>query len=110
MSTLKVDTIEDLSAGTSVDATYVVHGTAKVWVNLKGTDTFGVTGSVNLTSATDNSAGDYTLTIASDMADVTYTITTGITHDSANDLHDFCPAPQRLTGSYDHETATGAGT
>ena len=52
--------------------TNVVQGLAKVWANLKGTDTFALRDSFNLTSATDNGTGSYTLTIANNMGNVNF--------------------------------------
>ena len=51
------------------------QGLAKTWANLKGTDTFGLRDSFNVTSATDNGTGDHTITIASDMANANYSLT-----------------------------------
>jgi len=51
--------------------TNVTQGLAKCWVNFNSTS-FGVSDSFNLTGATDNGTGDYTVTIASDMGNVNY--------------------------------------
>ena len=51
--------------------TDVTQGLAKCWVNFNSTS-FGVSDSFNLTGATDNGTGDYTVTIASDMGNVNY--------------------------------------
>ena len=44
----------------SVDTDYVVSGSAKSWVNFNGTSTLAIRDSLNTTSVTDNSTGNYT--------------------------------------------------
>ena len=56
--------------------TNITQGLNKVWANLKGTDTFALRDSFNVTSATDNSTGDHTITIANDMGNGNYSVTT----------------------------------
>ena len=97
MSTIKVDTyltrggaseiaIDKLKGVTAAGSMLVVgeggttttslqQGLAKVWVQFKGPDTFGIQDSFNLTSMTDNGTGDYTLTIANDMVNALYSAT-----------------------------------
>ena len=58
----------------SIDTDYLLNGTAKLWMNLDGS-TFGIGDSFNMTSATDNGAGDYTGTIANDMANTEWALT-----------------------------------
>ena len=50
------------------------QGLAKLWMNLDGS-TFGIGDSFNMTSATDNGAGDYTGTIANNMANTEWALT-----------------------------------
>jgi len=87
-SQLNVDTIVDKagSGGSNVKmantSTYVsdggavtqnaVQGLGKAWCNLDGGSSFALRDSFNLTSATDNGTGDYTLTIANDMGNTNY--------------------------------------
>lgn len=72
MSTLKVDTVEDLSAGESIDATYLVHGvvTARVFYNASAT--LAVNESVNVSSVTDNGTGDHTANFTNNMSSATH--------------------------------------
>ena len=58
----------------SVDADYLAYGSAKAWAALNGS-TFGLKDSFNITSATDNGTGDYTFTIANDMANANASLT-----------------------------------
>ena len=54
---IKADTLEPSTAG-SLDTQYVVRGSAKVW--LRSTDAAVLTQSFNVSSGTDNAAGNYT--------------------------------------------------
>ncbi len=46
----------------------------KVWINFNGTGTIAIRDSYNVTSITDNGTGDYTVTIATDFANIDYSI------------------------------------
>ena len=46
----------------------------KVWINFNGTGTVAIRDSYNVTSITDNATGDYTVTIATDFANINYSI------------------------------------
>ena len=83
MATLKTNTLTGTSTAGSIavtgegnsTTTNLQQGLVKVWANLKGTDTFGLRDSFNVTSATDNGAGDHTITINNDMANNDYSLT-----------------------------------
>ena len=50
----------------------------RAWVNFNGTGTVAIRGSANVSSITDNSAGDYTVNFTTAMADANYcTVCTG---------------------------------
>lgn len=68
MSTLSVDTLEDRSAAQSVDASYIVHGSHKVWGSINGTGTIAIRDSFNVTSIDDNGTGDYDFNLTNAMA------------------------------------------
>ena len=96
MSTIIIDTITGKSTATTVTIgstpvvsasansmtirgegsaqTSIQQGLAKLWMNLDGS-TFGIGDSFNMTSATDNGAGDYTGTIANNMANTEWALT-----------------------------------
>ena len=57
--------------------TNLQQGLAKHWILMNGTGTVAVTDSFNNTSITDNGTGDYTITIANDMANTTYSAVGG---------------------------------
>ncbi len=71
-SILRVNTLTDASSNNSTAMSTVNQGTAKSWVYLKGTDTFGIQDSFNTTSATDNGEGDYTTVRANALSNTTY--------------------------------------
>ena len=70
MSTIIAANISD--GTTSVASTYVVNGSAKAWVNFNGTGTVAIGDSMNVSSITDNSTGDYTSNFTAAMSDANY--------------------------------------
>jgi hypothetical protein len=66
MSTIKVDTIKNTSN--------VEVYTAKAWVNFNGTGTVAIRASGNVSSITDNGAGDYTINFTNAMTDANYAV------------------------------------
>ena len=70
MSTGKIDAdvYGDASAAEEVDASYVVHGTAKAWAAYEMVGTAGVDDSLNVSSITDNGTGDGTLNLTNAFA------------------------------------------
>ena len=61
----------------SVDTDYVVNGSAKVWVSFDGTGTIAIKDSFNTTSITDDSTGNYTITIDNNMGNANYVAQAG---------------------------------
>jgi len=74
------DTLEHSTAG-SLDTSYVVNGSAKVWAN---TSASAITDSLNASSFTDNSTGNHTVGISSAMGNTTYGITGFARADGSN--------------------------
>jgi hypothetical protein len=72
MSTLKLDTIASRDGTESTDVTNVINGSAKAWVNFNGTGTVAIRESFNVSSITDNAAGDYTVNFTNAMPDANY--------------------------------------
>ena len=58
--------------GEGTATTNLQQGLAKVWAKC---DEHTIEDSLNVTSSTDHGTGDYTITIANDMANVTYSLT-----------------------------------
>ena len=52
--------------------TSIVQGLAKAWIDFNGTGTVAIADSFNITSIADNNTGDYSVTIANDMANANY--------------------------------------
>ena len=71
-SELRVDTLKDSSGSNSVGMAYVAGGSSKAWVNFNGTGTIAARDSLNLSSLTDNAAGDYTVTFSSALGNTNY--------------------------------------
>jgi len=66
-------TISTLSDGTnSTSSTNCIQGSAKAWVNYKGTATRGINASYNVSSVTFNSTGNYTVNFTNAMSDANY--------------------------------------
>jgi len=55
--------------------TNVVQGLVKLWSSLKGSDTFALQDSFNVSGATDGGTGTYTVTINNNMSNILYAAT-----------------------------------
>ena len=65
------DTIQD-GAGNSTSMDNAIYGSAKAWVNYKGTATVGIRASYNVSSVTYNSVGNYTVNFTNAFSDTNY--------------------------------------
>ncbi len=72
MSTLKVNTIQDTSGGSSSTPAQIEQGRAKLWVRWTSIGTLTIKDSYNVTSVTDNGTGDFTVNYAITMANANY--------------------------------------
>ena len=81
---IKNTSVYESDGGTSVTQN-LVQGLTKVWANLKGTDTFGLRDSFNVSSATDNGTGNHTITINNDMGNNDYSVTGSQGGNTSND-------------------------
>jgi hypothetical protein len=72
--TIVSDTIQN-GAGANTTTTNVINGSAKAWVNYKGTATRAINGSYNVSSVTFNSTGDYTINFTTSFADTNFATT-----------------------------------
>jgi hypothetical protein len=70
MSTLVAQTISNGTVSTSSEN--VIQGSAKAWVNYKGTATVSIRASYNVSSVTVNGTGDYTINFTNALADANY--------------------------------------
>ncbi len=72
-SILRVNTLTDASSNNSTAMSTINQGTVKSWLNFNGTGTIAARDSFNHSGLTDVSQGNYTVTMASAMANVNYT-------------------------------------
>ena len=84
MSELRADTIT-ASDGTS-PVTLTKQSAAKAWANITGTGTAIINDSVNHSSLTDNTTGDYTLSLTSSMDNTSYSFAYTGKRSSSSDL------------------------
>ena len=118
--TIAFDTLttsDSANTGTekSVNTSYIFNGVNKQWVNYN-MDTASIRDSFNTTSITDNGTGDFSVTIANNMATVdyvtavdgNYNLANGqFTAGSANGLEIY---RQMTTTAYDHIAASSGST
>ena len=71
-SELRVNTLKDASGNNSVGMSYVANGSAKAWVNFDGTGTIAARDSLNVSSLTDNAAGDYSVNFSTSLNNANY--------------------------------------
>ena len=113
MATLKTNTLTGTSTAGSIavtgegnsTTTNLQQGLGKCWANLKGTDTFGLRDSFNVSSATDDGAGTHTITINNDMANNDYSVTASQGGNTSNNDVRIPPnSGDFATGSYQYNT------
>ena len=76
MSTLKVNTIQTTSGGSSSTPEQIEQGRAKAWIHFDGQDTVAIRDSFNVSTLTDNGTGDYTISFTTAMANTNYAVAT----------------------------------
>ena len=91
MSTIRVDNFGPSAGGTS----YSARGIAKAWVNFNGTGTIAARDSENVSSLTDNGAGDYTVNFSSAFDAGNYNMTGSSANGTSANL-----AANRILGVY----------
>lgn len=74
--TLKADTLTHSTAG-SLATNYVVNGSAKAWFQITGVGTAALKDSLNVSSFNDEGTGNYKITYSNNMANTTYSFSTG---------------------------------
>ena len=72
MSTLKVNTIQNTSGGSSSTPEQIQQGRAKKWVVFDGYNTGSILDSFDVSSITDHGTGDYTINFATAFSSVNY--------------------------------------
>ena len=72
MSTLKVNTIQNTSGGSSSTPEQIEQGRAKSWVHFNGSGTVSIYDSFNVSSITDSSQGHYIVNLTNAMSNINY--------------------------------------
>ena len=75
MSTLKVNTIQTTSGGSSSTPEQIEQGRAKIWCAWNGDGTPSIYDSFNASSITDNGTGDWTVNFSTAMSNSNYAYT-----------------------------------
>ena len=84
MSTLKVNTIQNTSGGSSSTPEQIEQGRAKAWVRFDGTGTPAITDSFNVSSITEIDDGQNTIAFTTSFANTNYCgVFNGSTDDSS---------------------------
>ena len=91
-SQLKVDTLTGVTTAGSIvvtgegnsTTTNLQQGLSKAWLKMDGSGTAEINDSLNNTSLTDNATGQYTVTIANNMASTTHIVSCESGPDNAN--------------------------
>ena len=107
-SILRVNTITDASSNNSTAVSKINQGTASMWAKATQSDN-SIFDSYNLTSITDDGTGQTTFTIASDMANVNYTMVTTTQVSDCGGLNAAGTA-STATGSCTHQARNTSGT
>jgi len=97
-SELRVTTIANNAGTESVDTTYVINGSAKMWANLNGS-TFGLRQSLNTSSAIDNGTGDYSFSFTNSTSDSNYATTINQGNQTGSDFWGYRGSHSHATGS-----------
>ncbi len=107
-SILRVNTLTDASSNNSTAVSKINQGTASMWAKATQSDN-SIFDSYNLTSITDDGTGQTTFTIASDMANVNYTMVTTTQVSDCGGLNAAGTA-STATGSCTHQARNTSGT
>ena len=74
MSTLKVNTIQNTSGGSSVTPEKIQQGIAKMWINFDATNNNSIRDSFNVSSITDHATGYHQVSFTNAMPSGSYAI------------------------------------
>ena len=74
MSTLKVNTIQNTSGGSSSTPEQIDQGRAKAWMNMNAEPAESIRDSFNVSSFTDNGTGDFVVNFASALSNANYIV------------------------------------
>jgi len=85
--------------GEGSNQTSIQQGLAKAWLRMNGENTPAINDSLNITSISDQATGNYRVTIANDMANATYSATTGAGGATSNNTLMNCATPGDALGA-----------
>tara|TARA_Y100001938_G_C7902378_1_gene335333 strand:- start:143 stop:526 length:384 start_codon:yes stop_codon:yes gene_type:complete len=83
MSTLKVNTIQNTSGGSSSTPAEIESGRAKAWIKFNGNTTGAIIASHGISSISNPDTGDYTITFSTAFANANYVVTACVSGSSA---------------------------
>ena len=83
-SELRLTTLANNAGTESVDTTYVINGSAKVWIKFRAYSTNTIFDSLNVTSFTDNGAGNFTVNFNNNMGNAFYSAVAGKWNSGSN--------------------------
>jgi len=72
MSQLNISTLANLAGSETTPIADVVNGSARAWVNFKGSGVVTIRASYNVSSITDRGIGRFTVNLTTSMADSNY--------------------------------------
>lgn len=107
MSEIRATTISD-AAGTG-PATLTGQYAAKAWVNFNGSGTIAARDSENVSSLTDNGAGNYTVNFSNSMANANYASSTDGRYDATVSYTHLASKGPIVYTTTSIQVATGAG-
>ena len=84
-SELRVTTIANNAGTESVDTTYVINGSAKMWVDVTGVSTASINKSLNTSGLTDNGTGDYTVSFTNNFDGGNYSVVAEVAFTTTGD-------------------------
>ena len=108
-SILRVNTLTDASSNNSIATSNIFSGSAKSWLQYNQV-TPAVTGSYNISSVTDTSAGDFTPNYSSAMSALDYAVTSAGGMLNTNASGRISETNPTNTSSYQCTTTNSAGT
>ena len=71
-SELRITTLANNAGTESVDTTYVINGSAKMWHNIAGSGTVTTSDSFNVSSVSDMATGGYKSNLTNNMNNIVY--------------------------------------
>jgi hypothetical protein len=75
MSTLKVNTIQDVSGSNSSTPAEVINGRAKAWIKFNGNTTGAIIASYGISSISNPTTGEYIITFSTAFANANFIVT-----------------------------------